>query len=155
MPDSGKEGKKKSKWKPIGKAWVWKEMLVSKAWLNLSGVSPQVYGLFLLEVKTERISKRGPKEKQFRLKDNGNLMLPYRFVEATYGITQPRFTRAIDDLVEHGFIDIVEIGSGTGRRPTVYRLSERWREYGKPTFAKHERCRGFSGFCEHDDSPPF
>lgn len=43
------------------------------------------------------------------------------------------FYRDIAVLIDHGFIDCVRRGSGFGKK-TLYRLSERWRNYGQPGY---------------------
>lgn len=125
---------------------VEKEVLKSKAWLSLGGFAPQLYMLFLLRRRMEKIGRKG--HGKWVCTNVDELIFPYREAEKKFGITQPRFTRAIDMLVDQGFIDIVEHGIGTARVPTKYGLSERWRKYDTPAFEPKPRepiKRGWAG----------
>lgn len=122
---------------------VGKDILKSRAWLELPpGIAPQVYLLFLCKRRMEKTSRRGKSV----CTNRNELVFPYRAAEKL-GITSPRFQRAIDALIEHGFLDIAVPGNGTARECTKYGLSDRWRNYGKPTFEHRERGRTKKGFC--------
>lgn len=124
---------------------VQQELLKSEAWLSLSGIAPQVYLLFLTKRRMERIKRGGTKR---YICTNGNeLVFTYREALTKYGITQPRFLRTIDMLIDRGFIDIARPGSGCARVETHYALSERWRDYGKPSFQPKMRNQVRVGFC--------
>ncbi len=126
-----------------------KEIPRSKAWLSLSGIAPKVYMLFLLRRRMEKAGKNG---KHRWICTNGReLIFPYREAKDKFGITQPRFTRSIDMLIDRGFLDIVHPGNGTAKEPTIYGLSVRWKNYGKPDFVTVKRIKVKRGFC---DRPP-
>lgn len=150
QPDEQDKSKKHKKTRKIV---VDRELFESPAWLSLTGASTQVYMLFRLRLKSEKTGRRG--HEKWIFSNHRALILPYREAEAKYKITQPRFLRAIDDLVEHGFLDIVKPGSGTARLSTLYGVSERWRSYGTPDFEDRTRPKGYSGFrkarCRDDD----
>lgn len=57
------------------------------------------------------------------------------------GIARRTFSRALQQLVDKGFIDIVYQGGlrGSGRSNSRYRMSDRWRLYGLPGFVKKPR----------------
>jgi hypothetical protein len=59
-----------------------------------------------------------------------------------YGFAFGTFSRIIDDLTRHGFIDLTEHGGlrGKGKGYNRFRLSNRWQKYEfeKPTV--HKRC---------------
>jgi len=111
----------------------------SRAWLSLSGVAPQVYLLLAGRVRKEKPTRHA---KQWRVLNNGKLEFTYLEAEHKYGISSPRFTRAISQLVEHGFIDINHSGGGLGRDRSLYALVERWRQWGAPEFKTMERPKG-------------
>jgi hypothetical protein len=56
------------------------------------------------------------------------------------------FLRAVKELIEAGFLDIREgdqegFRPGYGRRPTRYRISDRWRSYGTSLFQRESKGR--------------
>ncbi|MHC4120981.1 MAG: hypothetical protein ACYSWO_26120 [Planctomycetota bacterium] len=66
-------------------------------------------------------------------------MFTYHEAKNQYGITSPRFRRAIDELLARGFIDIAATGMGVHKVTTFYAISDRWRDYGTPRFQKSTR----------------
>lgn len=42
--------------------------------------------------------------------------------------------KAVKELIEKGFIDLVHGSGGLQRQPNIYGLSERWRQFGTPRF---------------------
>lgn len=141
-----KKDDKKKKSSPI--IVVEKEILKSKAWLGLGGVAPQVYLLFLTKRKIEPTGKKGHQRK---VCTNGReLAFTYREAKENYGITQPRFRRAIDDLIDKGLIDVVRSAGGLFKEVTLYGISERWRKYGTPQFEETPRPKRSHtvGFCK-------
>jgi hypothetical protein len=121
------------------------DVLKSEAWLSLSGVAPQVYLLFLTKRRMEKMKRRGTKG--HICTNSRELIFTYREAQTKYHISQPRFRRAIDQLVGRGFLDIAKPGKAVARIATEYALSERWRDYGTPTFQQSERERVKVGFC--------
>ena len=80
-----------------------------------------------------------------------NLLSPYEEAEKEHGFTASKFTRALDKLINFGFIDIAEYGGHAKGKYTLYLLSERWERYGKTDFIKVERAKlktkpGLRGF---------
>jgi hypothetical protein len=122
-----------------------REVFTSRAWLSLTGVAAQVYTLFLLRRRMEKQGRRGGG--QWVCANNGEIVFTYREAETKYGISQPRFLRAIDALIEHGFLDIASPGKAVAKVPTLYTISERWRDYGKPSFKKASRKKVKMGYC--------
>jgi hypothetical protein len=125
---------------------VERDLLNSKAWLSLNGISPQVYLLFLCRRKME---KTGPRNNRKTVCTNSKeLIFTYRDAENDFGITQPRFTKTIDMLITHGFLDIVEPGNGSTKTATTYGLSHRWEKYGTADFEPKPRVPVKRGFCD-------
>jgi hypothetical protein len=121
------------------------EVITSRAWLSLTGIAPQVYALFLLRRRMEKQGRRG--HEKWVCANNGEIIFTYREAETKYQISQPRFLRAIDNLVKLGFIDISSPGKAVAKVPTKYAISERWRDYGKPSFKKAGREKVKVGYC--------
>ena len=109
-------------------------MIFSRAFLTLSGKAPQVYMLFLSKRQLKRLSK----DKDPIIVNNGEIVFTYDEAE-DYGIDRQAFLRALDQLIEHGFIDIAKTGAGLYKSSTFYSISERWREFGTADFERRER----------------
>jgi hypothetical protein len=74
--------------------------------------------------------------------DNFNGIFDFTYSEAErFGFARRTFARIIADLHAKGFIDIVIQGGmrGAGMSNSKYRLSERWRDFGKKGFVKRPR----------------
>lgn len=58
----------------------------------------------------------------------------------SYGCSMRTFSRVIEDLMRKGFIDPVDKGGlrGCGLSCNIFRMSERWKNYGKKDFVKIE-----------------
>lgn len=71
--------------------------------------------------------------KATRGKPNYITLFGFTYAEAVkYGFARRTFSRAVQDLQQHGFIDIAEVGGlrGAGHSCSQYRLSGRWATYG-------------------------
>lgn len=120
---------------------VERELLKSKAFRTLNGTAKIVFFDFLMKCKVKGIkAKQGRKSGRIIL-NNGELQ--YTYAEAQKKeppITRPAFTRALDNLIEHGFIDVMHSGVGGKKGDTsLYGISERWRKYGTEDFKKVSR----------------
>lgn len=128
------------------KTTIERGLIKSKAWLSLSGISPQVYTIFLLKRQMAKEGRKG--EGKWVCANNGEIIFTYREAEKKFGISQPRFLRAIDDLIEHGFLDISKPGIPARKIATEYFIAERWREFGTDRFKHVERIKGLrAGYC--------
>jgi hypothetical protein len=77
--------------------------------------------------------------KATRGKPNETTLFGFTYTEAVkYGFARRTFSRAVQDLQKHGFIDIVEIGGlrGAGHSCSQYKLSKRWATFGGIDWAK-------------------
>jgi DNA-binding PadR family transcriptional regulator len=117
-------------------------MAQSPVWLSLSGTAIKVYHLFRCKCRVAKRSRRPAKRSEGlmeRILNNGEIEFTYKEAEQQYGITRGRFVRAIDELIEKGFLDITEPGGGVHKLKTLYAISERWRDYGTSAFQKARR----------------
>jgi hypothetical protein len=117
-------------------------MVKSRVWLSLSGTAIQVYLLFRCKCQIAKKSSRPGKRSEGlieRILNNGEIEFTYLEAKDRYGFTFPRFSRAIGELVEKGFLDIAEPGGGVHKLKTLYGISERWKDYGTTNFKKVER----------------
>jgi len=107
-----------------GGIFIERELYQSKAFNHLTGFSPQLLFHFLDKRYFKRI-KQG-KKKKYVCTNPDNIRLSYAELKRRFGITQPRVTRGIDQLLAHGFIAMVKQG-GTGEGDyNVYSMSDNW-----------------------------
>jgi hypothetical protein len=101
--------------------YIHRDLYQSKAFIALKGVSPQLLVLILGKRKFDGIEGK-------KVCTNSDY-IPFTYIEAKeeYGITQPRFTRGIDDLLAKGFITVKHQGGAYQQDKTIYGLSENWR----------------------------
>ena len=126
----------KRKRKTKDRLFIERDIVRSRAWLSLGGIAPQVYTIFRAKCQNER-----PKGCcNWKIINNGQIYFPYSEAKK-YGITAPRFCRAIDDLIEKGLIDVTETGMGVHKIQSLYAISERWRSYGEPMFVSAKRSK--------------
>jgi hypothetical protein len=105
--------------------YIHSEILESEAYLSLKGAAPQVLTLMLLKRQFEK-----HKLKKGRVDSvcvNGDsLTFTYIEAEKKYGITQPRLTRAIDELLAKGFITRRHHGGAYKQDKAIYGLSDKY-----------------------------
>jgi hypothetical protein len=108
-------------------AYVEAELLESKAYLSLVGLAQQVLMLFILKRQFEKVSagKQGKSAKKICV-NRYSLSLTYIEAKKKYGITQPRFTRAIDELLAKGFVTKNHPGGGYQKDKALYGLSDKY-----------------------------
>jgi hypothetical protein len=119
-----------------------KLMVQSPVWLLLSGTAIKVYQLFRCKCQFAKRNRRPVKRSEGlmeRILNNGEIEFTYIEAKQKYGITAGRFVRAIDELVEKGFLDIAETGMGLYGLPTHYAISDRWQYWGTEQFRPAKR----------------
>ena len=119
-------------------------MVNSAVWLSLSGTAIKIYHLFRCKCQFAKRSQRYGNQKRSddlmgRLLNNGELVFTYTEAKQKYKITAGRFRRAIDELVEKGFLDIAKTGMGLYKMTTYYGISDRWRYWGTENFEPAKR----------------
>ena len=127
----------------VSKIVIDADLVTSKVFLKLKGVAPKVFLLFLRRRKMTKVGKKG-KEK-WVISNNGEIVFPYAEAKEKFGITPPRFQRALDQLVEHGFIDIAHPGGGMVKDISKYSISNRWIYYGTNDFIHKHRQKDTRG----------
>lgn len=130
-------GKTKRKARPG--TWVQREVFESRAFLSLKGFAPQLLILILAKRKIDN---------QQNCLNCDNLIMTYAELGNKYGITQPRATRAFDNLMEKGFIKVRHYGGKFQQDRNVYALSEKWRLWVPRMVCstrKRDVHRGFQG----------
>ena len=122
--------------------WVEREMILSSAFHKLNGSASRVLLLFLYRRQWSRPSRKG----KWHTTNNGEIVFPYEEARKKFNIPKSSFARAIDNLIEYGFIDIAHLGGGLIGDCTKYSISNRWRNYGTDNFVKKKRPKDKRGF---------
>lgn len=120
-----------------------REIIHSESFWELSGTATRVLLVFWTKRQVRNEGSRSNPE--YVTVNNGDITFTYREAEQKYGIAKSTFQRAIDQLVDVGFIDVATPGSGLRRGATHYGISQRWRNYGTPDFVQKSRPRDQRG----------
>jgi hypothetical protein len=105
--------------------WFESDMAESEAHNSLKGWAPQLLIHFLRKRQFKKI-KVGKKDKRI-CTNSKSITLTQIEAEKKYGVTQPRFNRAVDDLLAKGFLTIEHQGGAYRQDKTIYAVSENWR----------------------------
>lgn len=116
-------------------------MIESSAFRVLSGTGIKVLLDFLGKRKIEKKRDKVKRKDRVVILNNGQLVYTYDEAKRR-GITRPAFARALDDLIEHGFLDVAQSGAGLFRSATLYALSDRWKSWGTDAFVHKSRPKG-------------
>ena len=114
-----------------------RDLVSPKALLSLKRTAIKVYLIFLTKRQMGRVKR--PKGPKYEIANNGEIVFTYLEAEQKYGFSKKQFSKALDDLVEKGFLDIEHLGGACQRDKSMYAISERWRKYGTDEFEKRER----------------
>ena len=123
--------KKKRRFKVSPGTWLTRELFESRAFLSLRGFAPQLLILIL--------GKRNIDYNHDCLNCD-SLTMTYAELVNKYGITQPRATRAFDELLAKGFLEVKHQGGRCQSDRNIYSLSERW-TFWSPGVVFQERKR--------------
>ena len=122
--------------------WVEREMILSPAFYKLNGRAMGVLLLFLYRRQWKQAGRKG----KWYTTNDGEIVFPYKEAKKRFKIPKSSFARAIDKLIEYGFIDIAHLGGGLIGDCTRYSISERWRKYETDHFVKKTRPKDTRGF---------
>ena len=122
--------------------WIEREMILSPAFRKLNGRAMEVLLLFFYRRQWSLPSRKG----KWYTTNNGEIVFPYKEAKKRFKIPKSSFARAIDKLMEHGFIDIAHLGGGLIGNCTRYSISGRWRKYGTDSFVQKKRPKDIRGF---------
>ena len=101
--------------------YIKRGIIDSKAFKELKGNDLKVLIIFLS--KRKMCKKSVGREKEWIVENNGEIVFTYREAQKRHGLAKMCFTRAIDHLIELGFLDIEEKGNGFLKGATTkYRL---------------------------------
>ena len=122
--------------------WIEREMILAPAFHKLNGSAIKVLLLFLYRRQWKQAGRKG----KWYTTNNGEIVFPYKEAHKRFNIPKSSFARAIDNLIEYGFIDIAYLGGGLIGDCTKYSISNRWKEYGTDKFVKKRRPKDKRGF---------
>ena len=122
--------------------WIEKEMIPSPAFHKLNGRSMKVLLLFLVRRQWKQAGRKG----KWYTTNDGQIVFPYKEAKKKFKIPKSSFARAIDSLVEYGFIDIAHLGGGLIGDCTRYFISSRWKYYDTDRFIQKKRPKDTRGF---------
>lgn len=137
---------------------VKKNLLRSLAFKKLSGSGKYIYFQFLLKRIPQKKKSPRCKSGEWIILNEKELVFTYEEAQRKHGYSATKFTRAIDELIRLGFIDIEHFGGHAKGNYTLYGLSNRWERYGKPDFIEKERGKlkskpGLRGFTDPKKNP--
>jgi len=116
--------------------WTDETLRNSPAFRSLNGTAILVYMDF--HSKKQMKNNKNSRKRTYSLQNNGELVYTYREAESR-GIGRSTFMRALDSLIEKGFIDVKLTGAGRYRSESRYALSNRWRSWGTSAFVTAKR----------------
>ena len=122
--------------------WIEREMILSSAFHKLNGRAMEVLLLFLYRRQWKQASRKG----KWYTTNNSEIVFPYKEAKKRFKIPKSSFARAIDNLIEYGFIDITRLGGGLIGDCTKYSISNRWRNYDTDRFVQKKRPKDTRGF---------
>ena len=113
-----------------------KKMLRSRAFVKLTGSAKQILIELHTRLKLESYKprKRHRNSERFYAMNNGELVLSYKSIHKQFGYSTATISKAIDQLVEHGFLEIAELGCGIKRQSHKIALIRNWQDYETENF---------------------
>jgi len=120
--------------------WIERELVKSLAFGKLTGAAPRVLLVFF--TKRQMVSIKVGKREVWDCANNGALEFTYDEARDRYKLTDHRFTRALDQLITCGFLDVEHAGGQLQRDKSLYRLSDRWRAFDRADFEEKRRPKG-------------
>jgi len=137
-----------------------KALIRSKAFRSLNGNSIIVLFDFMMKRQIKKVKGRNGRRGEIVTLNNGEITYCYsEALSKEPPISRVKFVKAIDQLIEHGFIDINHQGSGGVKGDkSLYSISDRWEKFGTPDFKQIERNkdtrqgRGFASYWKRGKS---
>ena len=128
---------KEVKW---NRMFVSRKQITSEAFRDLkTAAACQVFMIFLYKCQWKPIEGKPKRSKEYYLANQGEIQFTYDEALEKWGITQKKFTKAIDELVRVGLIDITKSGFGLQKDKSLYAISDRWEKFGTDEFVVKKR----------------
>ena len=122
-------GSKKRKVHESGGVFIPRKLIRSKAFWALKGLAPQ----YLMEFYARRRVKYVRVHERYVTVNDGEILFTYADAKNRFEVSSGRHKRALEQLLELGFIE-AEFGGGMEGDCTKFGLSKRWKQYGTPEF---------------------
>ena len=126
--------KKRANYENHNVLWTDAALRKSSAFRSLHGTAI----LVLMDFHSKKHMRRKKNRGNYELQNNGELVYTYSEAQEM-GISNSTFMRALDTLIERGFIDVALTGAGRFRCESRYALSNRWRHWGTDKFKPAKR----------------
>lgn len=113
------------------------DLIESEAFANLSGK----FAIVCLLRFHQKIHRRITKRKGLKhgvITNNGEIIFTHAEAKELGMKSSETFYRVIRQLIELGFIDIVDRGNWYEKTPKKYAISERWRKYGTSEYERKD-----------------
>ncbi len=111
--------------------------------MEVKGTALKVLIYFLRRRRMVKVGRKG--KQKWVVENNGQIIFTYKEAQKKFGLSKRRFRDALDNLIELGFIDLNHHGGGMMGDPTLFIISERWRDYGKDCFISKVRPKDTRG----------
>ena len=99
----------------------------------------KVFLVFLTKCQWKPIEGARRRKKEYYLANQGEIQFTYNEAKNKWGIGSKKFTRALDELIRVGLIDIARTGYGLHKDVTLYAISDRWEKFGADEFVAKKR----------------
>lgn len=134
--------------------FIEKDILLSTAFLSLSKHGKTILLMLLLKRQFNRPSKNNRSRGMLVLTNNGTLELSYKELKS-YGLNENQSARGFSDVIEKGFVRMMERGGKGKKSYNKYSLTDDWVFYGTEKFTKIERVKSIGyGFCSKKEKTP-
>ena len=138
--DSLKTREQRFKEVKCNRMFVSKRLITSEAFRSLkTAAACQVFMIFLTKCVPKQIDGKPKRKDGWYIANNGEIQFTYDEALEKWGITQKKFTKAIDELLRVGLIDITKSGFGLQKDKSLYAISDRWEKFGTDEFVVKKR----------------
>ena len=108
-------------------------LINSSAFRDLNATAIKVLLDFYAKRRMAKQRNRSKRQDKWTITNNGEIVYTYKEAEKK-GISSAAFARALDQLIDHGFIEIAYTGAGICKAQTLYKISEKWTDWGTEGF---------------------
>ena len=110
-----------------------RKLFQSKAYLSLTGKAAQVLGILWCRRKMTQVPMGYGRQKEWIIGNNSHIVFTYKKADEKYAISNNQYNRALDQLVNRGFINIKP------GYPLKFELIDNWLDYGTDNFKPGKR----------------
>ncbi len=121
-----------------------KDLVLSRAFISMSKHGRMILILLYLKcIKRKSKGKRGG----YIIINNGELELSYKELYSI-GLKNQQIARGFDDVIEKGFIEMVDRGGKGKGSYNLYKVIDDWTDYGGEEFKERKRQKSIGyGYC--------